>query len=393
VSRPYEPLGYLSALGTFVLILLIAWLTGAFPLVFSDLSLFVGGNYDQIAANHTTFLMMFPVMLAVVALALPCAFIAIFLQAVVHGQSGRHALRDMLDNMGTGNHFFTFFVNVFIEELLARWLFLGLLTQIPVLSGPVAFYVLFFLGNLIWALVHLGNYTDDKDKRVLRVLPQFVGGIFFTYVFVKYGLLATILTHFAYNAVLFAIHKLQRFTVADALILVYAAICAGVSFAMMDKPLADILQWFSENPNFVLPGWEFKDYLTFSVFFGSIPMLLFGLLLYDQRESEESDSSTGLLDYLLGVPLAVGMLYGMFYLLGFIISDVPLRILVLAILFTFLTKSASGSAMSRSFWVSLPDLYITVCIIQALGFWPSVWWLALSSLIMLPVTIFRRLET
>lgn len=393
MSRQNEALGYASALGTFVLIVLIAMLSGAFPLVFGDLSLFVSGDYGQIAANHTTFLLMFPVILAVVALALPCAVLSGILQAVVLGYSGKHALREMLDSMGNGNHFFTFFVIVLIEELLARWLFLGLLTQIPALSGTVAFYTLFFVGNLIWALFHLQNFKDDKDRHMLRVLPQFVGGVFFTYVFVKYGLLATILTHFAFNAVLFAAHKLQRLTVVDLLIMAYAAICAVVSFALMDKPFTDILPWFGENPTFALAGWEFEDYLTFSVFFSSIPMLVFGLLLYDQRESEKADSSTGILDYLFGIPLALGMLYGLFYVLGFIITDVPVRILVLAILFTFAAKGASGSAVSRSFWVALPDLYLTVCIIHALGFWASVWWLGLSLLIMLPVAILRRWHT
>ena len=388
--RPHQALGYVSSLGTFVFIALIAFLTGAFPLVFSDLSLLVSGDYGQIAANHTTFLMMFPVILAVVALALPCVTVAIIVQDLVHGNSGRHALRDLLDNMGNGNHFFRFFVLVVAEELLARLLFLGLLTKIPALSGTVAFYCLFFVGNLIWALLHLRNFSDARDRHLLRVLPQFVGGIFFTYVFVKYGLLATVLTHFAYNAVLLATHKLQRFTVVDVLIMAYAALCAIVSFALMGKPFTDILPWFGEDPQFALTGWEFEDYLTFSVFFSSIPMLVFGLLLYDQREVGESDSDTNIWHSIIGIPLALGILYGLFYVLGFIITDVPVRILVLAILFTFVTKSASGSSTSRSFWVALPDLYITVCIVHALGFWASAWWLGLCLLVMLPISILRR---
>jgi hypothetical protein len=392
VSERNKTLANFSALGTFLLIVVIAWQTNAFPLVINELSMFATGNYRQVAMNHTTFLMMFSVILAVVAIELPCAAAAAFLQAVILGKSGKHAVREMFDNMEYGNHFFTFFGIVLLEELFARWFFLGVLTKISALSGTIQFYTLFFIGNLIWALVHLSNFKETKDWHILRVLPQFVSGGFLTYVFVKYGLLATILAHFAFNAILFATHKLNRVTIVDGIIVAYSAVCAAISFWLMDKPISDVLPWFENNPTFVLKGWEFGDYLALSVFLSSIASIIFGLLLYDQKTTENDDTDSPIIASFIGIPVALGLLYGMFALLGCIISDVPFRILVIVILFTCLIKSTSGSGISRTFWGALPELYVTVCIVQALGFWPAAGWFALSSLISFPVTFLRRVD-
>ena len=393
MSERFKTAGNLSALGTFLLIALIAWQTKAFPTVTSELLLLLTGDYQQVAANHTTFLMMFPVILAVVTISLPCTIAAALLQATVLGKHGKHAIREMLDSMGQGNHFLVFFGAVLVEELLARWFFLGVLTKIPALSGTAQFYILFFVGNLIWALHHLDNFKETKDRHVLRVLPQFVSGAFFTYVFVKYGLLATILAHFASNAVLFATHKLCRFTVFDGIIAVYSALCAAISFYLMDKPFADILPWFDKSPTFALEGWEFGDYLILSTFFSAVISLAFSLLLYDQKQAEEDGSETSLVAHILGIPLALGILYGIFALLGLFMDDVPIRMLVIAIMFSFFNKCSSGSHISRTFWGALPDVYITVCIIQALGFWSAAGWLALSTLISLPVIMLRQMNS
>ena len=200
-------LGSFSALGTFGLLALIAWKAEVFGMVVRELAVFMSGGFREVTSNHTTFLMMFPVILAVIVLELPCTIGAAVLQAKILGKSGKHAFSDLFKETREGNHFFTFFVIVLLEELFARWFFLGLLTKIPFLSGTVAFYALFLIGNGIWALIHLSNFKEEKDRKILRVLPQFVAGAFFTYVFVKYGLLAAILAHFASNAVVFAVHK------------------------------------------------------------------------------------------------------------------------------------------------------------------------------------------
>lgn len=387
-------LGPLSALGTFGLLALIAWKSDVFGMVVRELAVFMSGGFREVASNHTTFLMMFPVILAVVVLELPCTVGATVLQAKILGKSGEHALSDLFKKMGEGNHFFTFFVIVLLEELFARWFFLGLLTKIPFLSGTIAFYALFLIGNGIWALIHLSNFKEENDRKMLRVLPQFVAGAFFTYVFVKYGLLAVILAHFASNAVLFAVHKVQRINMVDGLIIGYGALCAVISYALIEKPLADILPWFADNPMFRLQGWEFWDYVKVSIFLSSCIVVIFGLLLYDRGEAgkKKSDKNIGFIGYIVGIPIVIGLLYGLYALLGLVIANVPYRVLVLAILFSFLQKGASGSALARTFWSGLPDTYITMCILQALGFWPALGWVAVETVIHAPRIILNKLD-
>ncbi len=381
-----KALGVISALFTFCLLAFIAVKTQSIGTAGSELLTFLSGGVNQIVNNDKTFLMMFPIIIAIVVLELPAAILAGILQEKILGKSGTHALSELFKGMGAGNHFFTFFAIVLLEELFARWLFLGVLTKIPFLSGTVAFYVLFLVGNGIWALIHLSNFKKEKDRKMLRVLPQFVAGVFFTYVFVKYGLLAVVLTHFASNSVLFALHRVQRVNIIDALIVGYAALCAGVSYWLIDKPIADILPWFADNPIFVLAGWEFWDYLKISVFLSSCFVVVFGLLLYDRGAIQQKDGKEyGLFVCLIGTAIIIGLFYGLYTLLGLFIASVPYRILVLAILFTFLQRGASGSAVARSFWTGLPSVYITMCILQALGVWSVVGYALATAVIGLPM--------
>ncbi len=386
MSDSNKALGVLSALGTFALLAFIAVKTQAIGTAGSELLIFLLGGVNQIASNDTAFLMMFPIIITVVVLELPATILTGIFQAKFLGKSGKHGLTELFREMGEGNHFFTFFVLVLAEELFARWLFLGALTKIPFLSGAVAFYTLFLIGNGIWALVHLSNFKEEKDRKMLRVLPQFVAGVFFTYVFVKYGLLAVVLTHFASNAVLFAFHKIQRVNVIDALIVGYAALCAGVSYWLTEKPITDVLPWFANNPTFMLNGWEFWDYLKVSVFLSSCFVIVFGFLLYDRGavHKQKEGKEITLPVYLLGIAIVIGLLYGLYALLGLFIASVPYRILVLAILFTFLQKGASGSSVARSFWTGLPNVYITMCVLQALGFWLAVGYVLAEAIIELP---------
>jgi hypothetical protein len=388
-----RPSGIWSALASLALLVLVAVKMNAFAPALHDILLLVQGQVNQIAVNNTTFLMMFPFIFAVVAMELPAKILTGIVQNMVLGKSGKHAISELLEEMGQGNHFMNFFVAVTKEELFARWLFLGLLTKIPFLSGTVAFYVLFIIGNGLWSLRHLPNFKDEEARHVLRVMPQFVAGIFYTCIFVKYGLLASILAHFASNAILFSTHKVQRTGLADFLLTAYATVSAAVSYSLMTKPFSDILIWFSNEPTFTLLGWEFWDYVKVSVFTTSCLIVLFEVLMYDREgEKKEEEKNSGVIGYLIGIPIVLGIVYGLFALLGLFVSSVPYRVLSLAILVSFLHKSASGSAMSRTFWVSLPDVYITICIFQALGFWLAAAYILVESAVQWPRITLAKID-
>ncbi|PIP69304.1 hypothetical protein COW91_00220 [Candidatus Nomurabacteria bacterium CG22_combo_CG10-13_8_21_14_all_32_8] len=197
-----ELMGIFSALGTLGLLALISWKAGVFRMVINELKLLISGEFQEISKNHTSFVMMFLVIFVVVILNIIYSFCLLTLISKILGKSGKHTASETLKERGSKYLFFSFFAEASAEELVARWFFLRLLTKITFLSGTVAFYVLFLIGNSLWALIHLSNYKKREDRKILRVLPQFIGGIFYTYIFLKYGLLATVLEHVVFNIIL-----------------------------------------------------------------------------------------------------------------------------------------------------------------------------------------------
>lgn len=391
MEKKTNPLGILSALGTFGLIAYIAHLTGVFPTIKSEALLFLSGHASQITKSNPSLLLMLPIILGVIAIKLPASMGASILQGIILGKSGKHAISESFSEMEEGNHLFQFFLLVIGEELFARWLFLDLLpnTFTKELSGPIAFYLLFFVGNGLWAYIHLSNFENKKDRKLLRVLPQFIGGIFFTYIFIKFGLLATILTHFASNAVLFAFSKTQRITPTYLFSLSYALISALVSYQMMEKPLTDIFIWFADKPLFEIPGWNFWDYLKVSVFISSCSWAVFSLLLYDQDTSLKTENEgASLKAFLIGSVVMVGLFYLTYWALGFVIEQTQQRVIIVALLLSFLIRTSSPSELARAFWMSLPSTYLSICIMQALGFWPAVGWVIASAVVRLPYSLF-----
>ncbi|MBI2632823.1 MAG: CPBP family intramembrane metalloprotease, partial [Parcubacteria group bacterium] len=231
-KKETSPLGLVSMIGTFALLAFIAYQLNLFGIVTHELFLFISGNANAIERVDTNLLAILGVILTVIVIELPCSIGASIIQNRVLGKSKNHTISNFFDTITYGSHFASFFKAVGLEELLARWLFLGLLTRIPFLSGTIAFYGLFLVGNGLWSYIHLSNYKEVSDRKLLRVLPQFVAGIFFAYLFKKYGLFAAVLGHFMSNAILFASHKIQKFNKIDVLIIVYSALCAVISFSL-----------------------------------------------------------------------------------------------------------------------------------------------------------------
>ncbi len=380
-------LGVFSALVTFALVFAVAEYLGAFPLVHAELVLFITGRVHEIPRGYSSLLVLIPVMFATVALELPVtAVVGMLSHKIAGSHSGGHAVSNTVKWMKVDYHFKTFFITVFLEEVFARWFFLGLLTKIPFLSGAGAFYCLLLLGNGVWALVHLSNFEKKSDRNPIRVLAQFVAGIFFSYIFVKYGLLAAVLTHFMSNSILFAMNKVQRFNQIDLLIIAYSLVCVIASHSLLGRPLAEIQPWFAAHPTFVLPGWGFWDYLAVSIFIDSFLGLVLCLLAYDRPHTGESKASTGsfFIAAVIITPLVIGFMYLAYWFLGLFFADVGMRVLALTVLLCFLQESPSMSAVSRLFWSSLPGTYITICIFQALGFWPAVGYTIIEMLVFLP---------
>ncbi len=294
-------------------------------------------------------------------------------------------------DFGKNYHFLAVIAVVLLEELYARWFFLGLLPQIPFLSGTAAFYVLLLLGNGSWAALHLKNYTHAEDRNFVRVLPQFMGGCVLAGIFVKHGLFAAVMAHLLFNMVFFSVIKKQQPNSIDGCIAATEALMALVAFLMMDKPLADMAAWFQDNPTFALAGWYFWDYIVAVVFISSCASALSELVCFDRNDRDRLDSqedNPGLLTALALIPIAiaavvVGALL-MYALLSVFTDNVHMRILLTAVMLCGLQKQESFSGVARTFWITLPNTFMVICIFHALGWLGSIAHLASLFLIGLP---------
>jgi hypothetical protein len=283
-------------------------------------------------------------------------------------------------NIEEGYHTFTFFSSVFLEELFARWLFLGILTKL--FTGGIAFYALLFIGNSIWALWHLYNYKK-RSRSLIRVLPQFVSGLFFSFIYVKYGLLFTILTHYTSNAILFALAKKQEAGKRDFALSVYYGIGFGIAFLLVSLKNIDwnsLIPWL-EGQIIPLEGFGFWDYFLVLMVIGFGLEFIVSVLCFDHVVARNDKEPSFLTSILLGPLIIIGMIYFVSWVSGFIISSAITKALVITILLMLLSRTTSLSAMSRHWFANLIPMFLLVCIITALSFWTAIGLLTLSVVI------------
>lgn len=412
MDKTLKCLGWWSAGGTFIMLVIIGYLSGGLTSILAELPWLFSGQVTSIIAHNFSVLDMASVIVAGICLSIPLSLLGGGIQWLFLGKlKGEHILTkkpngEVPETPIPVNLFHSFFVIILMEEIFARWLFLGVLTH--VFAGPFFFVVLFFLGNGLWALQHKLNFLNKADQKNLRVLPQFLSGLIFSYVFVKYGLLASVLVHFGHNAVLFALSKKEKFETRYLLVGLYFLVFSGLFFYLQTRSFTDITTWFASVPIFSLKGWSFWDYLLVDLsIFASLNLLVI-ILGYDgldtkitlraMKEAHQKMSADDprfepqkllisimeapqqlwktdkirycwimLKNSVFGSAFMMIILSGLFWLLGLIISDVPFRILTLTILFCFLQNRNSSNALARDFWINLPSLYIMICVTQALG--------------------------
>lgn len=379
-------LGLCSLVLTLLLLMCAAAVLGDTGLVWRDLALFLTGRALEIPREPNGLMDVGAAALVLLAIDVPLGLLTVILLKSLFARTDGHAVSEALETLPEdGYPFLKFFVLVVAEELLARGLFLGLFTW-PFADSSLAFYAFFLIGNGLWSALHLGNFKNGQERQVLRVLPQFIGGVFFSYIFLKFGLLAAVLYHFAHNAVLFAAHKVQRLSRVDFAITGYSLFCAFASLALMKKSPAEALVWLHDPQAFALAGWGFWDYLKLAVFVGGCLDVAAGLLMYD-RGNAGKKSEASLYQYVFGLPLVVGLVHGAYAVCRHLVVRASRRMLYLSIALSFAQQGRSGSAMARTFWTAIPDAFISICIFQALGFWASIAYVLVEFLIWWPKVI------
>lgn len=391
----YKSQAFWCWFGTFLIMAYYAYAYGGFTEVLSEFGRFLTLDTDSLT-NGSPLLMQFPVLAAVICLSLPASALGGVFQNAVLGNFEGHALKKNLSDEKPRNHFRAMFLMVTLEELFARWLFLGVLAPVLGLTSGFGFLVLVLVGNTLWSLMHLSNFVRKQDKHALRTLPQFISGVFYTYVFVKYGLFATILTHYAENALIFTwFKKYDSLKKNNLLVLAYCAFVTLLIGFSMKTDLSDMLIWFENTSQFAIPGWEFRDYFLNYVFVCFLLYTGMFFLLYDEkidlREDLEKIGKGGIpIVVILWLLIAIGcvLMYYLFYwIAGWFTDYLPLRVLIAAMMVPSLASSPSPNHASRLLFVSVPTAFVLLCTIEALGFWSGVGLFSLAMFPTLPMVI------
>ncbi len=263
------------------------------------------------------------------------------------------------------------FTVVFFEELMARGLFLGLGTLI--FKGDIAFYILFFLGNAIWALIHLTNYTDEKERSILKVIPQFISGLVFTYIFVRYGFFVAILSHFLFNVILMSTSKE---TMPDRTTVFGLLYYGGIGLILLlvangqEINLGQIEPWLT-NKLVPLDSFGFAQYAVILLLVECATGVLVNVLLLDKmilsKETEEITSSAWMI--IFASLIHIGIILVGNWLLSLIFSDLVTRATVIAVFLCLTTSSYSGSSLTRVCLANIPSTFLVVVATTVLGFW------------------------
>lgn len=384
--------GIWSFLGTFILFVLASLFLFEvnFGNLWSEFWTFISGGVNAVSTDYSSLVEVLGTIGAVVVIELGfCILVGVIVSSI---KGKEESVFDWL-NIEEGYHAATFFFIVLLEELFARWLFLGVLTKI--FTGSIAFYVLLFIGNSIWALWHLSNYRK-RDQSLMRVLPQFTSGLFFSFIYVKYGLLFTVITHYTSNAIVLASAKKQEVGGRDLALSLYYGIGFGIAYLILSVRnigLDMLTPWFTNQPLVPLKGFGFWDYFTVLMVISFGLEFLVSILLFDHIVAESDEEPGFFASILLGPFVTIGTIYFVSWVLGLIISSVMIKALVVTILLLLLSRTTSLSAMSRNWFVKLIPMFLFVCIVTTLSFWTAIGLIALLIIISyIPAQIKRAEE-
>lgn len=266
-----------------------------------------------------------------------------------------HALADMIASLEKKFNFYNFFCVVLLEELFARWLCLEVLPKY-LLPNPIVFPILFILGNLAWVAIDYHLHGNPWWR-----IDALAAGICYSVVFLKYGLLAAILSHLISNSLLLILHQVEKVGQdKDVITFMYSLILGvlGISYLRYlgcgtDKQISDM---------------GFLDCFAWSV------AILFALTAIstslDQGQVTKKGNNVKLpkvWEVFLGIFL-LGLLAGLGYLiLGIFCQDMLSRAFLIAMGISFFSKPSSGSGRVRGFWSLFASSAVFLTILEAIG--------------------------
>ena len=387
-----------TAIGTWFLLTVYAALNHGYQEFWPLLRDLLTGHANATQLHTGLLLHMAPIIAAMVSIALVLVVpVGVIVSTMVKFTPEQHKGTEMFVARKPKYQFMETMLGLTSEELIARWLFIGMGSKLHALDNALGFYLLFFMGNLAWALLHVANLKDVKlsvYQKFIFVLPQFIGGVLFTAVYVPFGLLGAFLAHVVYDVILFSMDRRGRFNLGERLVIGYhaaIAMLAACFFIPDGHDIRDIKAWFINNTtSFALPGWGFRDYVCATLLVVSITTIAAELLHYD-REGGAT----------FGEAIRDWWHYSEFLAFGFVLltatqgltthTPFPLvaRISVLSIVGAFVIKSASGSGVARIFWECLLITSMAIGAMYALGVTRGTWLLLIIMVALLPDRIIR----
>ena len=371
----------------------------------ADMLDFFSGRLLEGSNAKNDLLIALPESLASLVVDIPIAFMLAFgARAIFRGNGKESSSRPSTKQKQPTDIFKKIFLVITLEEVFARWLFLGILW--PWFGGGVAaFYILFLLGNGIWALIHLRNWAEE-DPHPTWVLPQFWGGILLTILYVKHGFAVALLAHFAYDCILFCGMAKQKFDPFDLVHVGLGVIYVGLGHLCLSQNPSDALDWFRTRDTIVLEGWGLWDYIILPLILAGWAAIVFGLLGYDQSGSSRSSEENSkrkitvnhpglflliiLLVILLAPLVAIGANYAVFWLSTKFTASVPIAAVAAGIFWTFRKHDESLSAMCRTFWASVPLAIVVMCSLQALSLWQGYIFMWSVGILMIPIEVMAQ---
>jgi Type II CAAX prenyl endopeptidase Rce1-like len=377
VLRPRASGGWWTCFGTWAILLAFAIGTGGLRVFLRSLGDLLSGRLAAAGSVAHDYGRLFPYAAGAVVVCLPIGVGLGLLVNVIKGMP--FVPHNVFRSFWPSKDLLTIMAVLVGEELYARWLFVGLLPNLPFLRGDVARYALILIGNLSWALLHRWNLTDPEDRSLLRVLPQFAIGIVFTLAYLNFGLLGALLVHAAYDMLLFCVDRWSDFGVHNIVLAGLAAGVGALAWVLLRESPGDALQWLHATGSYALPGWKTRDYFC-AVFLAVAMLTIVGeLLRFDHAGSIDSGSNR------FGpFPVAILkalVLLAVFRLVGLFEHDLVPRVIVASlVLLTFSARSSTGSGVARVFWLRTPAYAVALCSLLAMPFWVGVVLLALLEL-------------
>jgi len=95
--------------------------------------------------------------------------------------------------------FYTLLGKVSAEEIVFRWFPLAVL--FPLWNTKLALWIIILSSSTIFGLGHIYN-QPPRERKVIFVTPQVMGGVILSYVFLAFGFWGTLAVHLVFNTIL-----------------------------------------------------------------------------------------------------------------------------------------------------------------------------------------------